>query len=176
MRRIWSIGTAKALNGYAARKNSLSMVGNSSRSESCLKSCGCTPWLSYSSLYAGTLLYAWWRVQRRRSYCSASISSRLYSSSESSWLRSAGGAGGVQGCGTSAEEGATLWLVMVDPLDEEVVDNCILFMWIRDGSGASSKFSDELVVLIGNRDVVDTRSAIRNTTFPNGSQLCAVGW
>src|SRR5699024_8076567 len=125
MRRIWSIGTAKALNGYAARKNSLSMVGNSSRSESCLKSCGCTPWLSYSSLYAGTLLYAWWRVQRRRSYCSASISSRLYSSSESSWLRSAGGVGGVHGCGGSAGDGATLWLVMMDPLGEEVFDNYI---------------------------------------------------
>src|SRR5699024_11741079 len=102
--------------------NSLSMVGNSSRSESCLKSCGCTPWLSYSSLYAGTLLYAWWRVQRRRSYCSASISSRLYSYSESSWLRSAGGVGGVHGCGVSEGDGAALRVVVVAALGGEVFE------------------------------------------------------
>src|SRR5699024_9765443 len=99
------------------------------------------------------------------------ISSRLYSSSGSSWLRSAGAAGGVHGCGISAVEGATLWLVMADPSGECFDNSTYLVFWVWNGSGTSSKFCNQLVLIVVDSDVIDSGAAIFGSAVANCSEL-----
>src|SRR5699024_4606353 len=101
---------------------------------------------------------------------------RSYSSSGSSWLRSAGAAGGVHGCGISAVEGATLWLVMADPSGECFDNSTYLVFWVWNGSGTYSKFCNQLVLIVVDSDVIDSGAAIFGSAVANCSEFGTQSW